>query len=87
MAQDLEVIREKGILQGNWLITKKASTMETIKSYVFEVRIGRTQKRVRATSTQALSAWAKKNEVNYWHMVGMMSREETEESKKLEIVA
>ena len=49
--------------------------------------IGKKSKRVRATSTNAMAAWAKKNNVAYWQMLGMMSSKQAEESKKLEIVA
>ncbi len=54
---------------------------------VFEIKIGRTWKKVRATSINALSAWSKENNVNDWRMVGMMSRKELKESQNLKLVA
>lgn len=53
---------------------------------VFEIKIGRTWKRVRATSIKALSDWSKENNVSDWRMVGMMSRVEIEASQSLEVV-
>jgi hypothetical protein len=54
---------------------------------VFEIKIGKTWKKVRATSMKALSDWTKENNVKDWRMVGMMSRIETIESQALEVVA
>jgi len=57
-------------------------------SQVYEIKIKRNWKRVRATSMKALSDWTKNNdEVKDWRMVGMMSRIETIESKSLQVVA
>lgn len=54
---------------------------------VFEIKIGRTWKKVRATSIKSLSDWSKKNNVKDWRMVGMMSRTEKLKSQSLEVVA
>jgi hypothetical protein len=54
---------------------------------VFEIKIGRNWKKVRATSIKALSDWGKENGAKDWRMIGMMSRSEMEESKNLELVA
>ena len=54
---------------------------------VFEIKINKTWKKVRATSISALSNWAKENNVKDWRMVGMISRAETIESQVLEVVA
>ena len=54
---------------------------------VFEVKIGRTWNKVRATSIKALSDWCKENGVKDWRMMGMMSRSEMIEAKNLELVA
>lgn len=63
--------------------------METqeIKSSVYEIKINRKWSKVRATSIKALNDWAKENKVSDWRMVGMMSRIEILESKKLQLVA
>ena len=62
--------------------TKKNRIMK-----VFEIKIGRTWKRVRATSIKSLSDWSKENNVKDWRMVGMISRLEIKESQNLKIVA
>ena len=54
---------------------------------VFEVKIGRSWEKVRATSMKALNDWGKENGVKDWRMVGMMSRSEIEEIKSLKVVA
>lgn len=53
----------------------------------FEIKIGRSWERVRATSIKALSDWSKENGVKDWRMVGMMSRSEMESAKNLKVVA
>ncbi|NMB83296.1 MAG: hypothetical protein GYA14_15920 [Ignavibacteria bacterium] len=58
-----------------------------IKSSVYEIKINRKWSRVRATSTKALSDWAKNNNVSDWRMVGMMSNAELKESQCLKVVA
>ena len=63
------------------------TTQIEIMTKVFEIKIGRTWKKVRATSIKALSDWSKENNVKDWRMVGMMSRSETLESQSLEVVA
>ena len=54
---------------------------------LFEIKIGRNWERVRATSMMALNNWGKENGVKDWRMVGMISRIEIIESKKLRVVA
>ena len=58
-----------------------------MKTAVYEIRQNGKWKRVRATSIKALNDWGKENGVSDWHMVGMMSRSEMEESKTLMVVA
>ena len=62
-------------------------TTTKIKSGVYEVKINRKWLKVRATSINALSDWAKNNNVTDWRMVGMMSISETKESQGLKVVA
>lgn len=55
---------------------------------VYEIKIKRNWKKVRATSIKALSDYTKQNnEIKDWRMAGMMSRSEMIESNKLEVVA
>jgi len=55
---------------------------------VYEIKIKRNWKKVRATSMKALSDYTKQNpEIKDWRMVGMMSRSEMIESQNLEIVS
>jgi hypothetical protein len=54
---------------------------------IFEIKIGKDWKKVRASSLKALSDWSKENNVKDWRAVGMMSRAEILESQSLEIVA
>jgi len=55
---------------------------------VYEIKIKRNWKKVRATSIKSLSDYTKKNtEIKDWRMVGMMSISEMKESQKLEVVA
>ena len=55
---------------------------------VYEIKIKRTWKKVRATSIKALSDYTKQDSnIKDWRMVGMMSQAETLASKTLEIVA
>ena len=54
---------------------------------VYEIKKGRTWSKVRASSMKNLSDYCKSNGISDWRMVGMMSRAETIESQKLEIVA
>lgn len=55
---------------------------------VYEIKIKRNWKKVRATSMKALSDYTKQNtEIKDWRMVGMMSSSEIIESQKLEVVA
>ena len=54
---------------------------------LFEIKIERNWERVRATSMMALNNWGKENGVKDWRMVGMISRIEIIESKKLRVVA
>lgn len=63
------------------------TTLNEIKSSVYEIKINRKWSKVRATSMTALSNWAKENNVSDWRMVGMMSMVEIKESQILKIVA
>ena len=54
---------------------------------VFEIKIGRTWTKVRATSMKALNDWGKENGVKDWRMVGMMSISEIAASQSLKVVA
>lgn len=54
---------------------------------VFNIKKGRKWQMVRATSILALNKYCKENGFSDWQMVGMMSRAEMEESKKLPVVA
>lgn len=54
---------------------------------VYDVKIGRKWSKVRASGTQALSKWAKENNVTDWRMVGMRSRQEMLDDESLPIVA
>jgi len=54
---------------------------------VFEIKIGKTWTKVRATSMKALNDWGKENGVKDWRMVGMMSISETAASQSLKVVA
>ena len=59
-----------------------------MKFQVYEIKIKRSWKKVRATSMKALSDYTKQNtEIKDWRMVGMMSRVEIAESQGLEVVA
>ena len=58
-----------------------------IKSNVYEIKVNRKWRKVRATSMIALSEWAKLNNVSDFRMVGMMSNSEIRESQKLEVVS
>lgn len=60
--------------------------MEKIRTNIYEIKIGRTWTKVRATNMRALSDWADKNNVSDWRVAGMMSRKELEESQTLKIV-
>jgi hypothetical protein len=53
---------------------------------VFEVKIGRTWSKVKATSIIKLSDWANSNNVSDWRMIGMQSRSEMENNKNLNLV-
>lgn len=57
------------------------------KTQVYEIKKGRNWEKVRATSINALSRWAKENNINDWRMMGMMSISEIIKSKDLIIVA
>ena len=52
---------------------------------VYEIKTGKSKlwQKVRATSMQALSKFAKENDITDWRMVGMQSRAETLENKNL----
>jgi hypothetical protein len=67
-------------------MTQTTTTTENNYS-VFDVKINRRWKRVRATSIMALAKWAESNGNLNWVMVGMMSRAEIILSKNLEMVA
>lgn len=55
---------------------------------VYEIKIKRNWKKVRATSMKALSDYTEKNpQIKDWRMVGMMSRSEMIESQNLEVVS
>lgn len=68
--------------------TQGADLSQNKKTYaLFDVKIGRKWSKVRASSIQALSKWAKENNVIDWRMVGMRSRQEMLDDKSLPIVA
>ena len=59
-----------------------------MKTQVYEIKIKRNWKKVRATSMKALSDYTKQNPIiKDWRMVGMMSSTEMIESKNLEVIA
>lgn len=58
----------------------------TNSTQVYEIKIGREWKAVRATSIKAISDYSKKINAKDWRMAGMMSRAEMIESKNLEVV-
>ena len=59
-----------------------------MKTQVYEIKIKRNWKKVRATSMKALSDYTKQNPgIKDWRMVGMMSSSEMIESKNLEVIA
>lgn len=53
---------------------------------VFEVKQNGNWYKVQASSMIALNNWADENKVSNWIMIGMMSRQEMNDSKKLPFV-
>lgn len=54
---------------------------------VFEIKRNGKWSKVQSESIVTLNSWAEKNNVSNWRMVGMMSRSEINEAKKLPIVS
>lgn len=57
------------------------------KTKVFEIKVGNTYHKVKATSMNALNAWADANGVKNWRMVGMQSMSEMLKNSELKTVA
>jgi len=53
---------------------------------VFEIKIGKTYKKVTASSILVLNSWCEKNNISYWRMIGMQSRSEIEQNKRLDFI-
>ena len=61
--------------------------MQKITTTVYEIKVNKTWKKVRATNFANLLVWMRENNIKDYRFVGMMSNAEIKESKSLNVVA